>query len=165
MRRPSTVLLVLLTAFAAWRVLTVLPGMPPYLATHFAGGGAANGWMSHFTYLWFNAAMWLLMIGSFWSTRFLVGRTPVRLLSLPNKDYWMAQERREATLASLSNRMEFMGLLTLAGILGVHELVYAANRQPVPTLDESTLIAGLIAYFVILVVWMAALLAGFRVPK
>ncbi|MCP4870337.1 MAG: hypothetical protein GY898_16660 [Proteobacteria bacterium] len=57
MLRPSNVLLLLFTVFGAWRLFAVLPDMPPYLATHFAGGGAANGWMSHTGYIWFNAGM------------------------------------------------------------------------------------------------------------
>ena len=61
--------------------------------------------------------------------------------------------------------MEFMGLVTLTGILGVHELVYAANRLPEPTLAEGPFMTGLIGYFVVLGVWLAVMFRSFRVPK
>ncbi len=46
MLRPSNVLLLLFTVFGAWRLFAVLPDMPPYLATHFAGICTENCYQS-----------------------------------------------------------------------------------------------------------------------
>jgi len=163
--RPTNLALAALTALGAWSLAEALPQMPPYLATHFGGGGVPNGWMSQGRYMGFSIAMWLVIVASFWTTRFLVNRTPTRLVSVPNKHYWFTPERRAESIARLSDRMEIAGLVTIAGSLGVHEMIYAANRLPQPLLDERPFVTGLALYGVFLVGWIVELMLSFRVPK
>jgi serine/threonine-protein kinase len=151
-----------LILFAAVFVPLTAGALPARVASHFAGSGAANGYMSRSGYVVF---MLVFSIGlPLGLVVFLTAlfRHATSLINLPNRAYWLAPERREETVAFLVNHAAWFGSLLVAFASFVHWLVVAANTAQPPRLSNSTLLAGVAVFLACLLIWAAALLLCFR---
>lgn len=160
--RRSTVSLV--GAVVAVGIYVLLSGrsLPTYVASHFAGDGSANGYMPRSAYVAFILVVSISLPLVIFASARILPRVPPSLLNLPNREYWLAPERREQTYAYLSDHTAHFATL-LAVFLGfVHWRVVAANALHPPTLEPTWFIAGLIAFLITLVVWIAKLAGHFR---
>lgn len=153
-----------LIACSAALVLATTAGLPPVVASHFAADGRANGWMSREAYAWMMALMSLVTPYAVWGAAAWLPRRWPRLVNLPFRDYWLAPERREATLARLGRMGLWMGLLSAALIAGIHVEVVLANRRVPPAAGDGMLwvLGPFVVVIVALVVWTAW---RFRLPK
>ena len=153
-----------LIACSAALVLATTAGLPPLVASHFAADGRANGWMSREAYAWMMALMSLVTPYAVWGAAAWLPRRWPRLVNLPFRDYWLAPERREATLARLGRMGLWMGLLSAALIAGIHVEVVLANRRVPPAAGDGMLwvLGPFVVVIVALVVWTAW---RFRLPK
>jgi len=153
-----------LIACSAALVLATTAGLPPLVASHFAADGRANGWMSREAYAWMMALMSLVTPYAVWGAAAWLPRRWPRLVNLPFRDYWLAPERREATLARLGRMGLGMGLLSAALIAGIHVEVVLANRRVPPAAGDGMLwvLGPFVVAIVALVVWTAW---RFRLPK
>jgi hypothetical protein len=141
--------------------------LPSTVAAHFAVDGAADGFMPRGQYVAFMMGLVIAVpTHVFWTAR-LASRLPLRFINLPNKQYWLAPERRAATLASLGA----FGVWVACGLLGVlcvaHWLVVRANLEHPPRLEQAPLIAIVAAFLLALFVGIAVVLRRFlrvRVP-
>lgn len=162
-RLPIGVLLLLFLAAVAFVALSAA-FLPPVVASHFAVGGAANGFMPRAGYL---ALMMALMVGV---PLLLVGLAsvvrvlPTESISLPNREYWLSPERREETLAFLESHGRFPGVLLLIFLCFVHALVLVANGRQPPLFPERPFLVGLVLFVAVLLGWVGALILHFRRP-
>jgi len=164
-RSNSSLSLVLALAAAAYVVLTGLT-LPPVVASHFDGSGAANGFMSRRFYIWFMltfvAVLPLLLV---LLPNLIVRYTRVRL-NLPNRDFWLAPERRQESVAFLCRHHARFGMLLTIFLCYVHWLVVRANAVAPPRLSSGMLIAGLVVLALLSVAWLGVLLGRFRqIPR
>jgi hypothetical protein len=121
-------LIVLYGILALW-VAIDFSRLPDRIATHFQFSGEPDGWASRTGYastiLVGAAFTGIVTAGAF----ALPTRFPDSMINLPNKEYWLAEGRRERTL----NRLVTLGLciacLTVALFIGMHVLVVRANAQ------------------------------------
>ena len=136
--------------------------LPTYVASHFAGNGAANGYMPRSAYVAFMLVVTISLPVVIFASARILPRVPPSLLNLPNRDYWLAPERRAQTYGYLSDHTAYFATM-LAVFLGfVHWRVVAANALHPPTLEPVVFVGGLIAFLIALVLWIAALAAHFR---
>jgi hypothetical protein len=140
-------------------------GLPPVVASHFAAGGAADGFMERGAYI---ALMLALVVGVpalIHALARLAARLPVRFVNVPNRAYWLAPERRAATLASLRTFGLWASYATLALLCAVHWLVVRANSGHPAHLEQTPLVGVVAVYLVGLFIGMAAVLGRFlRAP-
>lgn len=155
--------LTLIVGLAAQVVYSQL--LPEHVANHFGSGGVANGWMSNTANLLVGCAILLFNSAIFLAIPRILGNTPQRWISFPNKAYWLAPERRQQSLQLMSNWVGFSGLLTNMFMLVVFHLVFQANRLLPPHLDEAIFLLLLISYFVLIGIWLVLLFSRFKVPK
>lgn len=163
-QRPSLwPLLILLAAVGAF-IWGTSAGMPGVVASHFGGSGAANGFMPRGAYL---AIMLITGVGA----PLLVGWLPTALvkgdgrnLNLPHRDYWLAPERREASIAFLRSHGQWFAAAVALFLAYVHWLVVLANRLQPPVLSSQAMMLGLIAFFALLALWLGMLWRRFRRP-
>ncbi|HEY2560007.1 MAG TPA: hypothetical protein VGI48_09905 [Caldimonas sp.] len=128
-------------------------GLPDVVASHFIAGGGADGFLRRSEYTAFMLALVALVPLLLRLAGTLAGRLPARFVNLPNKQYWLAPERKAATLSSIASFGTWTSYATLALLCAVHGLVVHANAVQPPHLDEAPLI-GLVA------VYLGALFAG-----
>lgn len=162
--RPSALVLVGLIGGVAAFVWQTSRGMPAVVASHFGANGAADGFMSRGAYV---ATILFISVG----TPLLVGFLPVaaagkqgQRLNIPNREYWLADERRDATVAfvRLHGRWFAGALVVFLGY--THWLVVRANTQAPPVLSTVAMMGGLGVFFAYVAGWLMVLFVRFRRP-
>ena len=154
------VLLLVLAAAGCFVWLTSAE-LPPVVASHFGPGGAANAFMGRRTYTALMLATVVAVPAFVGFSGQLVRRLPVQWINLPNRQYWLAPERRADTSRSLSCLTAPLAL-ALAGFLClVHWLVVQANAVKPPRLQEGVLWVALAVLGTVLAIWLVVFLRRF----
>jgi uncharacterized membrane protein len=138
--------------------------LPERVATHFGVDGLPNGWMSRddatTTYLavviGLNVLFFLIAIS--------LGALPSSMVNIPNRDYWLAPERRDETVRRMAVRLAVFGVALSAFLIFVFQMSFQAAAEAHPSLPMSTLLPAMGVFFVFVVAWVGALVVGFRKP-
>lgn len=153
-------LLVLLAILAfVWSTSSTLPDI---VASHFGPAGTADGFVPRHRYV---ALLTIFIVGVPCAVAFLPGIAAGnggKNLRIPHRDYWLAPERRENTIAFIQRHARWFASI-LALFMGyVHWLVLRANAVQPPHLPTTAFVSGLIAVLLCLVAWLAILYARFH---
>ena len=73
--------------------------LPERVASHFNGAGSVDGWMGKDANFLLSAGLIIGLTASFYLVGVMMRRLPQRWINLPNKAYWFAEERENATRA------------------------------------------------------------------
>jgi hypothetical protein len=141
--------LLLIAGLFIWRSAQLLP---PQVASHFIGSGAANAWMPREGYVHFMLLMGVLLPAAVSELIGLASRLGGSL-RVPNRDYWMAPERREQALSWMQAHARWFGCLVSGFICYIHWLLIEANRAQPPLLPPSRVIPAITAFTLCLVAW------------
>jgi len=130
-RAPIAVLF-LLAAVAAAQMVHYYPLLPESIAVHFGSSGEPNGWSDKTEFvLTFGATeLFIVLLGV--ASGLLLGKTPASLVNIPNREYWLAPERRRETVAFLSNQVVWIEAATLAFLIAIAQLVFKENLGDAP---------------------------------
>jgi hypothetical protein len=91
----------------------------------------------------------------------LITAMPASAINLPNKEFWLSPERREETFLFLRAQMARFGCVLLAFLLFVMELVFRANLQTPPRLNNAAFVPALVAFIVFSMSWTASFVVHF----
>ncbi len=136
--------------------------LPDRLATHFNGSSEPNGWMSRsasqtfmlvFAFLF---PLFIILVCS--ATRFL----PASLINIPNRQYWLAPERRMETSNYLVAQSLWLACLTVGFVIGIQYSIVQANRQIPPHLSTSVLLEVIVPFIAGTIIWVILLFRHFR---
>jgi len=165
MNASRTVFAALLLVAAA-QVLVYYPQLPDHMASHFNGAGQPNGWSSKAFFFGLTGFVLVLLTALFAVLPAWIQRMPARLINLPNKDYWLAPERQEATMASVAAALTWFGCAAVIFLNAATWLVIRFNLDRDPALPSPpmwALIAGFLLCVVLLTLRMLYL--GRRPPE
>ena len=140
---PAALLLILFVCFAGYVVVTT-QHLPPRVATHFNASGHADGWMSRTSILKFTLGFGF-GLPAFLVTLFgLLRYLPNSMINIPDRDYWLAPERRDATYAMVWHHSFWLGSLTVALMAGLHYRIPRANAVSPPGIStmQITVLCG-----------------------
>lgn len=165
MRKLVPFLFVALIVAGAAFIVATSANLPERVASHFARGGQADGWMPREAYVGFILAAAVLVPSVLVALLAWLPRAFPRAVNLPNRAYWLAEERRDATLASLSAFAWIFGALLVVLIAGVHWAVVTANASRPPAIAEWAVHALLAGFGVSIAVWIVAWYLRFRRPR
>ncbi len=136
------------------QALVYYPRLPAQLASHFDARGLPDGWSSKSAYFALQALIVLVLTLCFAALPTWLEGAPVRLVNLPNKDYWLAPERRGATMARVASALTWFGCAGLAFIVVVTWLVIDFNlghERVLPAAPIWVLLGGIVLCTVVLV--------------
>lgn len=137
------------------------PLLPAKMASHFGPSGQADGWMPKSAFMVMTASLMLFTALLLGSIRTLLRYIPDDSINLPNKEFWLAPERREATLGIMSSYFLWFAVATSALLAAITHLVYRANLSPLPSLGSLTwVILG--GYLVYTLCWTVSLTRRFK---
>ena len=135
------------------------------MASHFDAAGVPNGQQTIAQFFITYAAIVVLNAALFFGVPVLLRYVPAEFINLPNRDYWLAPERRAQTMARLNDRFNWLGVATVALILIIMQSVLAANLSGDPRLIGYTVWIPLVAYVAFSIFWIVRLFASFaRIP-
>jgi hypothetical protein len=152
----------LVTALAALYVWTSGSALPAIVASHFGSSGAANGFMPKRGYL---GVMLLIVVLVPLLMTLGMGhalRRPGARINLPNGDYWLAPERRAATIEVLLGYLRGFACALVLFLSYVHGLVVSANQAVPPRLDSTQMLRALGAFLIFVIAWLVLMLRRFR---
>lgn len=148
---------------AAAHIAWFYGALPERVASHFGPTGAADGWMSRSAFAMSYVGLVVGMAALFGGTGWWLRRFPTSMINLPHREFWLAPERREETLAALGRLMSGIGLATV-GFLGVvFHLCLKANLDGTFRLGSGIFVA-LALYLGLLGAWIVLLLLRFGRP-
>ena len=161
----ALVTLICLNVFGVVFVVYTSQYLPDKVATHFGINGQADGWMSRNGYL---LLMLAFMIGMSAFVSFVVGTLPRKFpqwTNIPNRDYWLAPQRREESARFLSAHGKRLGYLIVMMMLGMHYTILLANHMRPPALPGSTFTSIILGFALALLWWIVRLYRRFPKPK
>jgi hypothetical protein len=136
-------------------------GLPPLVASHFDAAGRVNGRMPRDRYV---AIMLVITV----LVPLLLVIVPNRALArpdarinLPNRDYWLAPQRREETIRVLSRQTAVFAALVILFLCYAQGLVVHANVLTPPALDPRAFLAGLAVFLILTLGWIVRLIRRF----
>jgi len=152
--------------FSFLAILATSIGMPDRIATHFAADGTPNGFMTRSAYL---IVMGAVAVGIPALILYSLRRAMRRALgsdsiNIPNRAYWLAPERRDASVAWLVGHAARLaaGVSVFAFIL--HLVLKRTNQLVPPRLDPATAMALLALSLCGVLAWAVGLVRHFRRP-
>ena len=159
----STVLvvLVLLGAVFVWYTGNRMPNL---VASHFGISGIADGFMRRQTYVNFFLGVTVVLPFLVSLPITLVLRNPDAIINLPNRDYWLAPERRAETFEFVRSQMMRFGIGLVLFLCYVHWLIVRANGVSPPSLSNASFASALIVLVGYMIVWTAIFYTRFRKP-
>lgn len=138
--------------------------LPARVATHFDKQGQADGWMPRDSHTITQAGISVFVAGLFYALTLVLRRLPDRFINLPHREYWLAPERRVATLAWLGAMLLWLGALLQAFLAYVFYEVWRANLAAKPELRLNLLWLQ-VSLFIITTGLVITLLYRFRKPE
>jgi hypothetical protein len=155
----ATLLLIACGAVFIWLTSQRLP---PLVAAHFDSAGHVNAYMPRGRYIALLLGIAVVM------PLFLVVvprrafAKPGLRINLPNRDYWLAPERREETFRFLARQTSVFAWLLVLFLCYVQWLVVRANALTPPSLDSAALVSGLLVFLVCSFSCVVRLIVRFR---
>jgi serine/threonine-protein kinase len=163
--RASRTVLLLLAAAGIVQILHYYPSMPERMASHFDGSGRPDGFQSRDAFFALSAGMLAMTVVTFGGLGALFRRIPSKWFNLPNRDYWLAPQRREETIESISSQLEWLGAASLALYVFVIQMVAETNRTSEPRLDSGSMFLVLGLFLAYTTIWIVRFVTRFRKPR
>lgn len=163
MRLPQIALVVAL-AIAAVQIAYYYPQLPDIMASHFDFSGAPNSWQPKAVFFGLFSFIYVFFTIMFWSLPHLILVTPPSLINVPNKDYWLAPERREITAHLIGDHLLWLGAFVIGFLILVCQLAIVADLpgRSAGLGSEVWWLTGIFA--AITIVWTIRFVRMFRVP-
>ncbi len=161
--KVQRIIAVVLLALAALEVAHVYPLLPERVASHFDAAGAPNGWAPKDLFVGLYAGVLAIMAGSFFGLPVAMASMPTSMINLPNKDFWLAPERRDETWERVAAYMNAAGNAVMALLVYIFHLAFEANLGGGGPLGGGAAVA-LFVFVVFLIGWTVAFMAAFAVP-
>jgi uncharacterized membrane protein len=155
---------ILLALFAILQAIFYYPQLPNTVASHFDGSGVANGWSFKETFFLIHFGAIILITGTFLLFPLILRHLPTSIINLPNKKYWLSEERREQTFMFIKGKMCWFGVVNLLLIICTIQLAINANLDPKKGFSSSTMWMVLGAYLICLLIWIITFIVRFRKP-
>ena len=150
-RLPRGIFAAMVLAAIAQSVFS-FPQLPDRMASHFAASGLPNGWMTKQAFFLVYAVMiGVAAIVEFYPAR-SIARSSTARINLPNKEYWLAPERRAAAFVYFKKYFAWYGCAVLLTEIIAIGLAIQANLNPPPRMPLGpvmALITGFVLFNVI----------------
>ncbi len=157
---PLLALGVVMIGFLADAVLTA-HHLPERLATHFGEDGEANGWMTRAGHVRFILGFGLGVPLFILAVSAMVARLGGKGLNIPNRDYWLAPERRAQTLAFMQRRLVWFACLLVLFFALINHLILSANTQTPVRLSPALFWPSIALFLGAMVVWTVLFISPF----
>jgi uncharacterized membrane protein len=135
--------------------------MPPTMASHFGSSGSANGWQTQSGFFTLEVIVVVLAAVIAFGVPRIIGAVPMSLINLPNKESWFAPERREDTLAFFRVQFAWFGVVLLAFLLCVNELVFRANLTSPRQLNSTAFTFAMATFLIFVAIWTIRMVGHF----
>ncbi|MGB8475551.1 MAG: DUF1648 domain-containing protein [Candidatus Acidiferrum sp.] len=155
-------LLAVVEAIYFWSIYSELPEV---VASHFNAHGVANGWQPKALFFeFFVGAVAIASLLEF-GVPALFSKLPPTMINLPHKEFWLAPDRREETLALLNRSFAWFGFAVLVVVTTAINYAIGQNLHPGTQWGSLLLILVLAGFMVFAIASSVRMLSHFyRLP-
>jgi uncharacterized membrane protein len=150
---------------AAVQAALAFPQLPERMASHFGPSGTPNGWMPKQSFFVVYAAV----IGVAALVGYLVPRSiakrPLDRINLPNKEHWLAPERRAETLAFFERYFAWYSCVLLLILVLAMGLAIQANFASPPRMATGPIVSVIAGFVVFTMAWVVWMMRHFSNPR
>jgi uncharacterized membrane protein len=119
----SNKLMIFLTfCVCVWQLAAWYPRLPSPIPSHFDANGQIDGEMGKTSFYVLMGLVELMFLVGFPLLGMAMKYIPNSLINLPNKEFWLAPERRDATLATSTQYLRTIGWMTAWLMIGIFHL-------------------------------------------
>ena len=136
--------------------------LPEVVASHFDAAGRSNGDMPRGPYIAIMVLITLAVPLFIVVVANLALSAPNARINLPNRDYWLAPERRAETVRYISSQTATLAAGIVLFMCYVQWLLVRANAITPPALDSRAMSVGLAVFLVYTAFWGVRLVRRFR---
>jgi uncharacterized membrane protein len=160
--RVFYIIAILICVFEIVRLWNLAPAQ---MAAHFNAQGSPDRFVSKAEFFWFQIQTMLIVTVVSIPLQILFLVLPVNLINMPNREYWLAPERRAETVDRLSSFAAMMfGVILLAIQAGFELSVYANLRTPI-LFNAQWMLMVIIISIVLIGLMLIQLRATFHLPS
>lgn len=155
------IFVVLLCAIETARLWNILPGQ---LAAHFNIQGDLDRFVSKMQFFWFQlqTILVVILVSLPFQVMFLI--LPPGMVNMPNREYWLAPERRVETMDRLSDFGSMLfGIILIAVQIAFDISAYANLRTPI-RFDAPLMGIVMGLCFALIFALLIRLMLSFRLP-
>jgi uncharacterized membrane protein len=127
MQRIQRVILLGIGLFAGWSVSSAWPQLPLRVASHFNARGQPDGYMPREAFFTDLALLGGGFIVLLLLTPALLRLLPSNLINMPNRDYWLAPERRNESFGYIAIWFGWVAIATSVLLVAMLDLTLRAN--------------------------------------
>ncbi len=160
--QATFVCVVLVVAVA--QLVYFYPRLPGQVPTHFGTDNRADAWSDKQSFAITYAGVMVGLTALFLGLAVLLRRLPDVALNIPNREYWLAPERRARTMSRVAREMLLMGGATLLFVAAVFHLsirVALAGTDRLP----AAFWPAFIGFLLFATAWAARFMVSFRKPE
>lgn len=117
--------------------------LPDLVPSHFNAAGRPDAWSAKDSFIGVYLAATALCGVIFGGMGAVTARLPVSLINLPNKNYWLSDERKSETLSFLNAFMLLFGSATLGLLLFTFHQAFRVGLGRIATLEYMPVFLGL----------------------
>ncbi|HEX8288490.1 MAG TPA: DUF1648 domain-containing protein [Pyrinomonadaceae bacterium] len=154
-------ILIFLTIVFLSQLAYFYPQLPEQVASHFNFWGEPDGWMSKSSFLVFQVILLVFILGMSSLTPFLFNNLPDAFINIPNKNYWLAPERREEAMRKFAETNDNLRVALLLLFIGINHFAFQANIYGDKLSDGVWLI--LCVFLLYMIYWVFQLRKTFKI--
>ena len=139
--------------------------LPSVVASHFNAHGTPNGWETKQAFYVFSVATALVAFALVFAVPAFIRVTPLSLINLPNKNYWLGPQHKEESQAFLEGWFAWFGCAVFMVILSAFDFALKFNLQSSNPPNPARLWYGLAFFVAFSTFWTMRLFLRFsRIP-
>jgi uncharacterized membrane protein len=160
--RVFFIIVILACIFETWRLWGITPAQ---MAAHFNLQGNPDRFVPKAEFFWYQIQTLMTVIGVSLLPQVLFLFLPADWINMPNREYWLAPERRDETVDRLSSFGAMMFGIILLVIQAGFELAVSANLRTPIFFNARLMIPIMVASFVLIGLMLFWLVISFRRPS
>ncbi|MBI2333544.1 MAG: DUF1648 domain-containing protein [Chloroflexi bacterium] len=135
---------------------------PEQMAAHFNAQGLPDRFVSKAEFFWFQIQTLFIVVLVSLSVQGLFLFMPPGMINMPNREYWLAPERKEETLGRLSDFGSMLFAVILLVILMAFEISTYANLQSPILFNAGLMGMVMVSALVVIILMLIQLVLSFR---
>ncbi|MBL8811456.1 MAG: DUF1648 domain-containing protein [Planctomycetaceae bacterium] len=138
--------------------------LPDVVATHFGADGKPNDWMTRLNATLVVGGIQVLVPVFLVAVSWLAMRLPESMLNIPNREYWLQPDKKEATLTHMRLMLSWIAVATISFMAAMSHIVYLANKSS-QSLNMVLFGSALGIYLTVVFTIAIVSVQRFRLPK
>lgn len=158
-----TRLLILITLINVVFIIIEHSQLPDQVASHFSLSGKPDSYMNRDSFTALKLFIFLMIPATFIGVNYLIGISPKSMINLPNRNYWLSDERKAETLDAIKIRLLALAIITQLFMTFVFRNVHDFNTEAGHSIEIMP-VGILIIYFIFIGFVIAEMYYRFRKP-